>query len=92
MTEAPASSRFDRFLYVFSAVVGTLPPALLAAMVIARFVPLRENDGFALGFTLALPLWAGAMWAAFQAKSGKRAFAWCLATSALFGALVYLAS
>lgn len=84
-----APSRLDAWLRVLAALVGTLPAALFASASLARFPPLSEDARFALGFTLAIPLWITAMCFAFLARSGTRAWGVCLGVTAILAALVY---
>jgi hypothetical protein len=81
--------RLDAWLRVLASIAGTLPVALLASLCLARFLPLSEDARFALGYTAAIPLWIAAMCVAFLARSGARAWAACLAASALLAAVVY---
>jgi hypothetical protein len=82
-------SNLDVCLRVLAALAGTLPLALFASAALARFLPLSEDTRFAIGFTLAIPLWITAMSFAFLARSAARAWAACLTATAVFAALVY---
>jgi hypothetical protein len=83
------SARLDTGFRVLAALFGTLPPAVLAGVCLARFLPLSEDARFALGFTATLPLWITAMCCAFLARSGARAFAVCLGAAGVLACLVY---
>lgn len=89
MAERARSTRIDGTLRVVAALAGTLPPALLLAVCLARFLPWTQESRFALGYTLAIPLWVAAACGAFLAKSGARAWSFCVVTSLLFAALAY---
>ena len=89
MVERAWARRLDATLRVLAALLGTMPVAVLAAVCLARFLPFAEATRFTLGFTLAFPLWLACMCVAFLARSGARAWGWCLGVSA---ALAVLAS
>lgn len=89
MTARLVSPRLDAWLRILAALAGTLPLALLASAALARFLPLSEDTRFAIGFTLAIPLWITAMCFTFLARSGARAWGLCIAAGALFAALAY---
>lgn len=72
-----------------AATLGTLPVALLGAAAIGRFLPLSIDARFALAFLLVIPLWIWAMCVAFLARSGIRAWGWCIALSTVLGSLVF---
>jgi hypothetical protein len=55
----------DAALRIAAALVGTLPAAVLAAVCLARFLPLGEATRFTLGFMLAIPLWVAAICSGF---------------------------
>lgn len=89
MVEPAQKPRVDAVHRVLAALVGTLPVAVLASACVARFLPLAEAARFILGFTLAIPLWVTAMCFVFLARSGARAWGFCLGASVLLGALAY---
>ena len=82
------TSRWNAAARTSAALVGTLPDALLASLVLCRFLPLREDRRFAIGFLLAVPLWITGICTVALARSG--AFAWlaCAIVGALLGLLV----
>ena len=88
MGERSKSYRLDATLRVLASLAGTLPAAILAAVCLARFVPLDEPTRFTFGFLLAIPLWVTASCVVFLARSGARAWGLCLAVSASLAALV----
>jgi hypothetical protein len=71
-----------------AALVGTLPPALLAGVVIAVHVPLARDLRFALGYGLTLPAWVAAMCLIFLVRRPLHAWLWCLLATALLLLLV----
>ena len=89
MAERARTTRIDGTLRVMGALAGTLPPALLFAVSLARFAPWTQESRFVLGYTLAIPLWVTTACVVFLAKSGARAWSFCAATSLLFAALAY---
>ena len=88
MGERSRMYRLDATLRVLAAVAGTLPAAVLAAVCLARFLPLDEPTRFTLGFLLAIPLWVTASCVVFLARSGARAWGLCLAVSVCLAAIV----
>ena len=80
MLERVPWGRLDVALRIVAAVVGTVPFALGSSVLLARFLAADEETRFAVGFTLVIPLWVGAMCVAFLSHSGKRA---CLVCGAL---------
>jgi hypothetical protein len=89
MAERAGMSRADATLRVLASLAGTLPVAVLAAVGLARFLPLAGEARFTIGFTLAIPLWVTGMCLVFLARSGARAWAFCLVASVLLGTLAY---
>jgi hypothetical protein len=87
MAERMGNPRADAALRIAAALAGTLPAAVLAAVCLARFLPLDEATRFTLGFMLAIPLWVTAICFVFLARSGARAWGLCLAASAALAAL-----
>ncbi|MEY2931395.1 MAG: hypothetical protein RL033_2144 [Pseudomonadota bacterium] len=81
-------TRLDRLLLVAAVILGTLPIALLTSAALARYLPLSDDARFAVGFVVVIPLWVTAMCIALLAKTGLRAFVWCLGTSVVLSALV----
>jgi hypothetical protein len=71
------STRLAAALHSAGPLLGTIPLALLASVGLARFLPLREDARFVVGFSLAIPLWVAAMCIAFVVRSGFRV--WLLA-------------
>jgi hypothetical protein len=89
VAERARTQRLDATLRVLASLAGTLPVSFLAALCLARFLPLAEDVRFTIGYTLAIPLWATAIHFVFLARSGARAWAVCLGASAVLGALAY---
>jgi len=89
MVERAWIPRVDATLRVLASLAGTLPVAVLAAVGLARFLPLAEAGRFTIGFTLAIPFWVTATCFVFLARSGARAWTICVGASVLLGALVY---
>ena len=79
----------DAALRVVAALVGTLPVAVLGSVCLAKLLPFDEATRVALGFTLAIPLWVALMSFAFLARSGWRAWAWCLVATLLLGLVTH---
>jgi hypothetical protein len=84
-----ATSRLDAVLRVLASLAGTLPPAVLSAVCLARFLPFAEETRFIIGFTLAIPLWVVATCVVFLARSGMRAWILCASVSAVVATLAY---
>ena len=63
--------------------------SLLASICLARFLPLDAEARFAIGFTLAIPIWIAAMCLGFLARDGVRAWLWCAGLGLLLGGLAY---
>jgi hypothetical protein len=76
------------FARVTASMLGTLPVAVLAAMVVARYLPARDEVRLAVGFLLLIPLWVTGICTVFLARSGGRAWLRCLV---LAGILAFLA-
>jgi hypothetical protein len=72
MAERVPPRRLDATLRVAAALVATLPVAVLASVVLARFLPFAEAARFTLGFTLAIPLWVGGMCVVFLTRDARR--------------------
>lgn len=87
MAERPWKARADGALRIAAGLAGTLPAAVFASVCLARFLPFSESARLTLGFMLAIPLWITAVCFAFLARSGARAWAWCLAVSAALAAI-----
>jgi hypothetical protein len=71
------------FLRWSAALAGTLPPAVLAAVALARHLPLSIELRYALGFLLLIPLWVAAICTACLIERGGRAWLLCLALTGL---------
>jgi hypothetical protein len=71
-----------------AALVGTLPPALLAGIAIAVHAPLARDLRCALGYGLVLPMWVAAMCLVFLVRRPLHAWLLCLFGTALFLLLV----
>jgi 4-amino-4-deoxy-L-arabinose transferase-like glycosyltransferase len=82
-----AASRVDAAFRIAASLVGTLPAAVLCAICLARLLPIDEETRFAIGFTLAIPIWVTAMCLAFLARDGRRAWIWCVGLTLVLGAL-----
>jgi hypothetical protein len=76
-------------LRVAAALVGTLPGSVLAAVCLARFLPLAEATRATAGLLLAVPFWTAAMSVAFLARSPARAWGSCVLAAAMLAALAY---
>jgi hypothetical protein len=87
VAERARRSRVDALLLLLASLAGTLPPAVLAAICLARLLPLHEDTRFTLGFMLAIPLWVTAICVVCLARTATRAWAVCLAASAALAAL-----
>jgi hypothetical protein len=87
MGEGSGRSGVDAVLRVLASLAGTLPPAVLAAICLARLLPLHEATRFTLGFMLAIPLWVTAICVLSLARSAARAWAVCVAVAATLAAL-----
>lgn len=83
-----ARERLTTLARVLAALVGTLPPALLAGVVIAAYAPLARDLRFALGYGLVLPMWVAAMCLVFLARRPMHAWLLCLLGTALLLLLV----
>jgi hypothetical protein len=69
-------------------ILGTLPPAWLAAAALARLLPLEASVGLSVGFVLALPFWVLAMCLALLDQRVWRAgLASAVVTAATYGVL-----
>ena len=66
-----------RISLTLAALAGTVPGALLAAICVARFLPLGAEARFVAGFTLAIPFWLAGICLAFLARDGAQAWLWC---------------
>ncbi|MET0594281.1 MAG: hypothetical protein ABW133_16385 [Polyangiaceae bacterium] len=75
--------RIDGALRVGAALVGTLPVALLAGLLVARLLPASEETRFAIGHAVVIPFWIGGMCLASLARSGTRAWIMCMSIVAL---------
>jgi hypothetical protein len=73
-----ARARLNEAARVSAALLGTLPAALLASIVLCRSLPLREDRRFAVGFLLAIPLWVAGVCTVYLTRSGARAWLACL--------------
>lgn len=80
-------SRLDASLRVTAALLGTLPAAVLAAICLTRYLPLDPESGLVVGLLLALPLWVAGMCLCSLARSGRRAWLWCVGLALLLGGL-----
>lgn len=89
MNASSQLERADATLRICAATLGTLPVALFASACLARFLPVSADARFAIGFTIAIPLWVGAMCLGFLARNGARAWGMCIVASVAMGALVY---
>lgn len=83
------SPRWELGLRISAATLGTACVSLLASLCLARFLPLDAEARFAIGFTLAIPIWIAAMCIAFLARDGVRAWLWCAGLGLLLGAWAY---
>jgi hypothetical protein len=88
MSRRTPRSRLDTALLVVAGTLGTLPLSLFACAALARFLPVSPDARYALGFSLAIPLWILAMCLTFIARSGARALLTCLLLSGLLAAVV----
>jgi biotin transporter BioY len=79
--------RADGTLRVIAALAGTLPAAVLGAVCLARFLPTDEETRFAVGFTLAIPLWVAGICLASLSLAGWRAWLWCGGLALALGGL-----
>lgn len=89
MAKVEKRGTWEVTLHTLAAVLGTLPPAVLVSACLARFLPLTEASRFAMGFTLAIPLWVTAMCVTFLARRILRAWLWCGALGLVFGVFLY---
>jgi hypothetical protein len=71
------------FLRALGALLGTLPLALLASLLLARYLPVQAETRFVLGFALCLPLWLTAMTVAWVSE--RSALVWVLSVLAIAG-------
>jgi hypothetical protein len=76
-------------LRALAATLGTLPVALLAALALARRLPLSEDARFACGFGLAVPLWVAAIHLGFLARSARTAWLACGVASLVLAAVAF---
>ena len=81
--------RLHEALRVTGALVATLPPAVLAAVCLARWVPGDAELRFMLGLTLAIPFWVLAACRAFLAHGGGRVWLCSGIAALVFGGLAY---
>ena len=70
-----------------AAFLGTLPDALFASIALCRFLPLAEDERFAIGFLLGIPLWIAGICLVYLQRSGLRAWALCVVSGVLLGLL-----
>jgi hypothetical protein len=88
--KAPAaSSPVELVSRISAATLGTAAVSLLASICLARFLPLEAEARFAVGFTLAIPIWLASMCLGFLARTGGRAWLWCLVLALLLGMLAF---
>ena len=85
----PLAARRELALRISAATLGTAAVSLLASICLARFLPLDTEARFAIGFTLAIPIWIAAMGLGFLARDGVRAWLWCAGLGLLLGGLAY---
>jgi hypothetical protein len=78
-----ARERLAAWSRSLAALVGTLPPALLAGVVVAVHAPLGRDLRFALGYGLTLPAWVAAMCLMFLVRRPLHAWLSCLLATAL---------
>ena len=81
--------RWELALRISAATLGTATVSLLVSICLARFLPLAAEARFALGFTLAIPIWIGAMCLGFLARDGVRAWLWCAGLGLALGGLAF---
>lgn len=74
---------------IAAALLGTLPPSLLGAAGLARFLPCALGTRFVVGYLLALPLWLAAICFAILTRDGRRAWLGCAAATLLAACACY---
>lgn len=85
----PEGTRLQATLRSSAALLGTLPPSVLASAALSRFLPLSEPVRFTLGFALAFPLWAGLICWVFLLRRAATAWAVCLGLSLALAACAW---
>jgi hypothetical protein len=79
--------RLDVFARIAAAIVGTLPPSLLATSALALYLPASPSVRFAIAYFAFIPLWLTAMSFTFLIRRGWVACAICAAATVVFRSL-----
>jgi hypothetical protein len=81
-------ARIDGALRVSGALLGTLPPSVLACAALAAVLPVSPGAALATGVLITIPVWVAAMCAGFLARRGWLLWIVCLAATAALAAAV----
>jgi len=74
---------FDTLARVGAASVGSLPPAVLGGLLLARLLPVAEATATTTGVLLVVPGWVAMAVGVLLFRSAGRAWAVCVVTSVL---------
>lgn len=80
--------RLDAVLRVIGALAGSLLVAVLIAAVLAAYLPLSASVRFPIALLLSVPLWVGAMCAAFLTPRGWQVWLAIAALTVLLSPLI----